>query len=350
MMAESRGYDSKIFYYCSDYVLEKYFRETGERQGWLHKPALTVAVSGGGDSVALLWLCTKFYKGRVFVFHVNHEIRGTESNKDEAFVFNLAGSLHVGSMSAHVDVPGKRAKGESIESAARRLRLEALCNMAKMIGVDTVLTAHNRDDLAETVLFNLLRGTGIRGAVGITEESELEGITFCRPLLGLRREYLREILRTRGLSWREDSTNNDARYTRNFIRLKLMPELEAHINSEAVEHLAAFGEDMRQVREHEDSLSTQLFTDCAEQQAPLLTMDARKLRKFSDSERALVIREAGRRLRLRTLSRSRCSELSGLIARSGKFTFQWSEGVEVTAKDGKILFSTNGGNYDYTGD
>ncbi|MBQ3447190.1 MAG: tRNA lysidine(34) synthetase TilS [Synergistaceae bacterium] len=341
---------SRIPYELSGYVLEKYFRETGERQGWLHKPALAVAVSGGGDSVALLWLCRKFYNGRVFAFHVNHGIRGTESDQDEEFVKDFAGSLSVECESSHVNVPNDRAKGESLESAARRLRLERLCGMAKMIGVDTVLTAHNRDDLAETVLFNLLRGTGIRGAVGITEESELGGITFCRPLLGLRREFLREILRTRGLSWREDSTNNDDKYTRNFIRLKLMPMLERHINSEAAEHLAAFGEDMRQVREHEDSLSTQLFTDCAEQQAPLLTMNARKLRRLGDSERALVIREAGRRLGLRTLSRSRCSELSGLIARSGKFTFQWCGGAEVTAKDGKILFSTNGGNYDYTGD
>lgn len=342
MMAESRGCDSKIFYYHSDFVLKKYFREAGERQKWLHKPSLAVAVSGGGDSVALLWMCRKFYDGRVLAFHVNHGIRGSESDQDEAFVNGFAGSLGVECVSFHVSVPSERAKGESLESAARRLRLEALCNMAKTNGIDTVLTAHNRDDLAETVLFNLLRGTGIRGAVGITEESELGGVRFCRPLLGLRREYLREILRVRGVSWREDSTNEDDKYTRNFIRLKLIPELEEHINSEAVEHLAAFGEDMRPVREHEDALSYELFTACTEQYAPLL-MNARTLRRLSDSERALVIREAGRRLGLRTLSRSRCEKLSGLIAKSGRFTFQWCGGAEVTAKDGRIIFSTNRG-------
>ena len=341
---------SRIPYELSDYVLEKYFRETGERQGWIHKPALAVAVSGGGDSVALLWMCRKFYNGRVLAFHVNHGIRGSESDQDEAFVNDLAENLGVECISSHVSVPSERAKGESIESAARRLRLEALCNMAKSRGVDTVLTAHNRTDLAETVLFNLLRGTGIRGAVGITEESVIEGITFCRPLLGLRREFLRQILQTRDVSWREDSTNEDDKYTRNFIRLKLMPELEAHINSEAAEHLASFGEDMRPVREHEDALSTQLFTACTEQEAPLLIMNSRKLRRLCDSKRALVIREAGRRLGLRTLSRSRCEELSGLIARSGRFTFQWCGGAEVTAKDGRIIFSTNRGNYDDTGD
>ena len=324
----------------SDYVLRKSFTDAGKRQGWIDSAHIIAAVSGGGDSIALLWLCRKFFAGKITALHINHGIRGQESDGDEDFTAKFAETLGCEFVSVNVSVPASRQKGESLESAARRLRHEGICSSAKRLGVGTVLLGHNRDDLAETVLFNILRGTGIRGAVGITESSELDGVKFCRPLLGMRREFLREILRVRGLSWREDSTNNDEAYTRNYIRLKLLPAIEQNINASAIEHLALFGEDMRPIREHEDEISAQLFTECREsesQQDSSLTLDARKLRKLSADETALVIREAGRRLGLRTLARKRCDELSGLILKGGGFVFQWCGNVAVTGRQGKII-------------
>ena len=328
----------------SDYVLRKSFTETATRQGWIDSAHVIAAVSGGGDSIALLWLCSQFFHGKITAVHINHGIRGQESDGDEDFTAKFAQSLGCEFVSVGVSVPASRQKGESLESAARRLRHEGICSSAKRLGVSTVLLGHNRDDLAETVLFNILRGTGIRGAVGITESSELDGVKFCRPLLGFRREFLREILRVRGLSWREDSTNNDEAYTRNYIRLKLLPVIEQNINASAVEHLALFGEDMRPVREHEDEISAALFTECRESEShegSSLTLNARKLRKLSADETALVIREAGRRFGLRTLARKRCDELSGLIRNSGRFVFQWCGGVTVTAKNGILTFYDN---------
>ena len=328
---------SGIPFEFSDYVLRKIFTEAGTRQGWIDSAHIIAAVSGGGDSVALLWMCRNFFSGKITALHINHGIRGQESDGDEDFTDKVARSLACEFVSVNVSVPSSRQKGESLESAARRLRHECICSSAKRLGVSTVLLGHNRDDLAETVLFNVLRGTGIRGAVGITESSELDGVKFCRPLLGFRREFLREILRVRGLSWREDSTNNDDTYTRNYIRLKLLPAIEQNINASAVEHLALFGEDMRPVREREDEISAKLFTECREEYSPSLTLNAKKLRKLSADEIALVIREAGRRLGLRTLVRKRCDELSELIRNSGRFVFQWCGDVTVTAKNGRII-------------
>lgn len=324
----------------SDYVLRKSFTEAGKRQGWIDSAHVIAAVSGGGDSIALLWLCSQFFHGKITAVHINHGIRGQESDGDENFTAKFTQSLGCEFVSVRVSVPTSRQKGESLESAARRLRHESICYSAKRLGVGTVLLGHNRDDLAETVLFNVLRGTGIRGAVGITESSELDGVKFCRPLLGFRRDFLREILRVRGLSWREDSTNNDDTYTRNYIRLKLLPAIEQNINASAVEHLALFGEDMRPVREREDEISVQLFTECRESessQTSSLTLNARKLRKLSADETALVIREAGRRLGLRTLARKRCDELAELIQNSGRFVFQWCGDVTVTGREGRII-------------
>lgn len=336
--------DNNIPYELSDYVLAKYFIETGTSQGWLpeNDKSVGVAISGGGDSVALLWLCSKFYHGRVFALHVNHGIRGSESDSDMDFTRNFADSFGIPFVAKSSIVPVERVKGESLESAARRVRLRDICAMSHELNLDAVFLGHNRDDLAETVLFNILRGTGIRGSVGITESSELDGVKFYRPLLGLRRKFLRDILRVRGMTWREDSSNNDETYTRNFLRLKLLPLIEGKINSSAVEHLADFGTDMRKVRQLEDSRSLELFCSCVELESPL-TLNRKKLRELGTDDMTLIIREAGRRLGLKTLSRTRCVELVKLIAKNQKFTFQWTQGVSIVSRQGKILFDDNRG-------
>ena len=330
-----------IPYELSDYVLKKYFLETGKSQGWLTegKNRVGVAVSGGGDSIALLWLCKKFYDGRIVAIHVNHGIRGSESDSDMDFTKNFADSLGVEIIIKLSSVPIERTKGESLEAAARRVRLREICDVAKNFNLDYIFLGHNRDDLAETVLFNILRGTGIRGSVGITESSIIDGIKFYRPLLGLRREFLRDILRIRGLTWREDSSNNDETYTRNFLRLNLLPLIENKINSSAIEHLANFGEDMRETREREESYSRKLLDSCRDYNFSGLALVRKKLRALNVNECSLIIREAGRNLKLKTLSRSRCSELANLIMSGKNFIFQWCKGFNITSHDGKIYFN-----------
>ena len=327
---------AKIPYELSDYVLGKYFRETGIRQGWFHgESPVILAVSGGGDSLAMLWLFRQFYGGKITAVHINHGIRGNESDEDERFTAMFAEKSGVNFRAVRVNVPSAKMKGESLETSARRLRLQALSDTARELGVTAIMLGHNRDDLAETVLFNILRGTGIRGAVGMTESTQADGATFYRPLLGLRREFLRDILRVRGLTWREDSSNNDDTYTRNYIRLKLLPAIESGINASAVEHLAAFGEDMRKVREDEDRLSREILTSCLEDSH---TLDRRKLKAYGHDNIALAIRDMGRRLGLRTLSRRRCDELAGLIFKGGNFMFQWCGNFTVSGHGGKIYF------------
>ena len=335
---------NKIPFGLSDYALKKYFLETGKRQGWLENKNENVflAVSGGGDSVALLWLFHKFYENKFAVIHVNHGIRNDEADEDEKFVKDLAGSWGVEVSVKKISVPGQKLKGESLETAARRLRLEAISETVWQSASDPenskIFLGHNRDDLAETVLFNILRGSGVRGSVGITEFTEYKGLKFYRPLLGLRREFLREILRIRDIPWREDSTNNDENYTRNFIRMNLLPLINGKINSSAVEHLASFGEDMRTFREFEDGKSRELFGQCLESEAQDLILSRKILRNFSGYERILVIREAGRKLKMKTLSRRRCEELAELMAKPSNFIFQWERNITVKGEKNKILF------------
>ena len=336
---ENKKEDRTIPFELSDYVLGKYFHETGIKQGWLPENGrrIIAAVSGGGDSISLLWMCRKFYHGHVIAVHVNHGIRGHEADEDEEYVHRLSESLNVEFHSGHIDVPNNRMKGESIEASSRRLRLHELCTIAKELKADYVFTGHNRDDLAETVLFNILRGTGIRGSVGMNESSVIDGVKFYRPLLGLRREFLRELLRVRNISWREDRTNNDDEYTRNFIRLTLLPLISERINSSSVEHLARFGEEMRALRVREDNRSIELLNTCIETESPLI-LNRKNIRILNDDEISLVIRELGRRLSLRTLSHKRCLELARLIRKQENFIFQWSGDMTVTGMKGRIYF------------
>ncbi|MDR3230363.1 MAG: tRNA lysidine(34) synthetase TilS [Synergistaceae bacterium] len=345
-----------IPYALSLSALSSFFFETGRRQGWIGgtKP-IVLAVSGGSDSMALLWLFRTFCERPLVVAHLEHGMRGETALDDARYVERMAAGWGIESVVLHADVPGTLQKGESVESGGRRMRYAFLTSEAEKRGAFGVALAHNREDVAETVLFNLLRGTGVRGAVGIPE---CRGIFF-RPLLACSREFLRSILRCRNIEWREDCTNEDNRFTRNFIRNELMPLIVDRVNERAVDHLVAFGEEMRYYREEEERRAAILHEAVADSDVPDVNasdlyaldldisptsgigcaLDRRKARGLSPHERTLVIREIGRRLGLPTLSRRRGVELARLMEGGERFEFQWIPGVSVWGDRERVSWS-----------
>jgi len=200
---------------------------------------ILLAVSGGADSVAMAAALHRLRQaGRLgceFVIgHINHSLRGAESDADEAFVCALGKSLRVEVVTCTVDV-GAYAKAHrlSIETAGRTLRLKALAAMARDNNCSVVATAHHADDQAETLVHRLMRGTGLRGLCGIRPLTRHEGVRFVRPLLTLRRAEIMAYCQTGGLSWREDASNRSCAFTRNRIRHRLMPELERQMTDAA---------------------------------------------------------------------------------------------------------------------
>jgi len=191
------------------------------------------ALSGGADSAALLRILLEIaqeFDLSVEAAHFNHCLRGDESEGDELFVKKLCSELKVHLETGRGDVNAYAAKmGLGTEEAARYLRYEFLSRAADERGCSAVATAHNANDNAETVLMNLARGSGARGAGGIPP---VRGI-FIRPILCLERSEIVEYLNFIGQPWREDSTNCDERYTRNRVRLNILPELK-EINSAAI--------------------------------------------------------------------------------------------------------------------
>jgi tRNA(Ile)-lysidine synthase len=196
------------------------------------------AVSGGSDSVALALILKDLHdEGRLVlaaIGHVNHQLRGAESDADEAFVASLAARLGVPFVAGRVDVAAAAAEAhESTEAAARRLRYAWLHETADAVAADVVATGHTVDDQAETVLLRLLRGTGTRGLGGIRP---VRGRVI-RPLLECRRDALRAFVGARGETFREDASNADLRVPRNAVRHVLLPAV-ARLAPHGVDALA----------------------------------------------------------------------------------------------------------------
>ena len=206
------------------------------------------AVSGGLDSMCLLDLLDRWCRerdGRVVAAHFNHRLRGTESDRDETFVRDWCAAHDISFVSGSGDVRGlAEREGLSLEEAARNLRYAFLRQEAEKLGPRIwIYNAHHADDNAETILFNLIRGTGVAGLTGMAYQQD--GIY--RPLLNVARAELADYAAAYGIPHVEDSTNGDPdAAARNYLRLEVMPRLK-QINPKAVEHINSAGRRLRVV-------------------------------------------------------------------------------------------------------
>lgn len=227
---------------------------------------VAVAVSGGADSVALLFLMLELRSelGIVLsVAHVNHKLRNQESDEDANFVAQLAQQHEIELHLEDAPVPRKtKPKSEigsevvsGIEAAARDLRYAFFRRLARTGRVTKIATAHTLDDQAETLLLRIFRGTGIRGLAGIYPQVifEEDGRAFgelLRPLLGFRRAELVEYLRDQKQGWREDSSNRDVAFLRNRVRHRLLPMITEEFGEASIEHMSELAEIARAEEEH----------------------------------------------------------------------------------------------------
>jgi tRNA(Ile)-lysidine synthase len=215
---------------------------------------MVVAVSGGADSVALLLALDAARAPRaplpLVLAHLNHQLRGRESDGDEDFVVDLharlsaAGRPLLSLCRARLDIAAlARVEKENLEALARRERYRWLAEVARIHGISWIATGHTANDQAETVLHRLLRGTGLRGLRGIASRRELEpGLTLIRPLLAATRAEIVAYLQEQSQPYREDSTNRELAYTRNRIRHELLPHLAAGYNPAIIHVLVRLAE------------------------------------------------------------------------------------------------------------
>jgi len=211
---------------------------------------LIAAVSGGSDSVALLKVLTLLapeYQLSLVVAHLNHGLRGDEADREEDFVRRLSGSMGLPYVSKKVDIAGLREQGKSLEEVCRDQRYAFLRKAAADCGAAKIALGHHLRDQAETVLMNLLRGSGAGGLRGMPPVRE--GM-IVRPLLHVSREEILAFLEERGLPFMHDSSNDQDCYYRNRIRRHLLPFLRENFNPRIEENLFRTAEILRQEDEY----------------------------------------------------------------------------------------------------
>ena len=237
----------------------------------LLKPGDSVlcAVSGGPDSVALLRALRELSREwplSLSVLHVNHGLRGTESDADADFVETLCRKLGIPVRVS--SRPLQSAPGENLQDQARKTRYRALFDAAAAAG-SVVATGHNLQDQAETLLMKLARGSGPTGLAGIFPAREIsrygpepDSVRMVRPLLERGREEILDFLERRGQPYREDSSNRNLRYDRNWVRHRLIPELRTRLNPALIPALGRTARLLQEVGEFLDEEGRKAFRSC----------------------------------------------------------------------------------------
>ena len=225
-------------------MLEK-FRSYNEEHGLLrYGQRVLLAVSGGVDSVVMahLYAETDF---ECAIAHCNFQLRGEDSDADEAFVRSLAARLEMPVYVERFDVDREmEERGISLQMAARDLRYNWFLSLASEQNFDAIATAHNLNDSVETFFLNLARGTGIRGLTGIPERNE----QIIRPILFASRKEIAAFAHAKNIHFREDSSNRETKYQRNKIRHDVIPSLE-QINPSFINTMASNMERMLELKE-----------------------------------------------------------------------------------------------------
>lgn len=239
----------------------------------LAKPAenLVIAVSGGADSVALSWAIIELKETvawrSLVLAHLNHCLRGAESDADEDFVRQLVDQMRksdsdVAFESERIDVESERkTQCLGFEAAARQARYRFLAGVAEKYHANYVLTGHTADDQAETVLHRFLRGTGVAGLAGIPRLRTLNGNAYVgRPLLDVTRHDVLQYLSARKQSFCVDSTNAEQEYTRNRLRHHLLPILKKEYNPAIVKVLCRLANQTAELQADQQQICVQLLS------------------------------------------------------------------------------------------
>jgi len=315
-----------------EFHIRSRFRHALKEAGIPDGSHLLVAVSGGCDSVSLLRLCASEAGNRrwtITVGHIDHGLRA-DSAADAAWVADLARSLELGYRRLRVaSAVWSRPENRSIEAAARRLRRRGLRRLARESGAAWILLGHTLDDQAETVVMNLLRGSGVHGLAGMAPCRP----PWLRPLLAVRRHELRLHAAAVGHSWREDPTNDDPRFLRNRVRDRLLPLLEAEFRRGSTPVLARTAGVLQSVRGFLRGEAAAAWEACCLESGPTrIRLDCTQLVSYHQAIVEEIVRRAYSRLRgsARDLGLAHLTNVVRAL-RSGKpGRFSFPAGIQAT--------------------
>ena len=259
--------------------------------------SVVVGVSGGPDSVCLLhvlYTLRERLQIKLHAVHINHMLRGAESEEDEKYVKELCEKLEIPAHFFSIDVQDLASKkGISLEEAGREARYRKFEEVAGETGASKIAVAHNRNDQAETVLMNIIRGSGLDGLKGI----EYMRGKIIRPLLDVRREDIESYCRQHSLNPRTDSTNLVSIYTRNKVRLDLIPSINKMFDIDIQDNLWKMSVLLKDELDYIDENVTRLYNECLiEADKDSITIDAGIFNNCHIAVKRRIIRNAVKNL------------------------------------------------------
>lgn len=263
---------------------------------------VVVAVSGGPDSMALLHALHGLnaeadFSLTLHIAHLNHQLRGSDSDDDAAFVQAAADGFAIGCTITQRDISAVAGEqGKSIEEAARQERYHFLERVCIQVGANVVAVGHQADDNAETILHRIVRGTGLRGLAGIPWQraiSPMSDARIVRPLLDVTRKRILEYLANQGIAYHEDRTNASNEPMRNRIRNVILPLLQAEVNPQVRDALLRLGEQARWLEEYLRETAHRTFeTLIISRTDQALTLNAASLARRNRIIQTELIRQA----------------------------------------------------------
>ncbi len=273
-------------------MLIKRIQETIEAHN-LIQPGYTVVVgiSGGPDSVCLLHILNSLsskFNLSLYAVHINHMLRGEESLQDEEYVRTLCACLGIELSVARFDINEiSKSLGVSLEVAGRTTRYREMEHTADKVNAQAIAVAHNMNDQAETIFMNIVRGTGLSGLSGMPYKRG----RIVRPLLDIRRNEIEEYCNQNELNPRIDSSNLEDVYTRNKVRLNIMPKIDKSFNIDIISSLFKMAEIVREENDFIEGFSKEYFFKCVKaRKRKIIVLDVNKFKKAHSAIQKRIVR------------------------------------------------------------
>ena len=253
---------------------------------------IVIGLSGGPDSVCLLHILNRLKEKldiELYVAHLNHQIRGIEAQKDALYVSTICEEMGITYFLKSIDVPKYcKDNGLSIEEGARKLRYEMFNEIKQKTKSNKIAIGHNLNDQAETVLMRIMRGTGLQGLRGI-EYARENGII--RPLLDIERKDIEEYCELHNLNPRIDESNLENIYTRNKIRLELIPYMKDNFNSNLIESIVRMSNNLRSDSDYIESHAETEFKNISKISSDSVEININSFKKLHNAIKVRILRK-----------------------------------------------------------
>lgn len=253
---------------------------------------IVLGLSGGPDSVCLLHILKQLEQEldiTIFAAHLNHQIRGLEAQRDAMYISNLCDKLGVKFFVKSIDVPQYcKENGLSLEEGARKLRYDMFDEIKNSIRANKIVVAHNLNDQSETILMRLMRGTGLQGLKGIEYKRDV----IIRPLLDIERKDIENYCEVNELNPKIDSTNLESVYTRNRIRLELIPYMKKYFNPNIIESLVRMSHIIKDDNDFIENEAIVQYNQIANKDEDSVYINIEKIKKLHISIKNRILRKA----------------------------------------------------------